>query len=125
WKPQAKSYLIDTLIRGMPVPPIYLRMVQASKKNKVVREVVDGQQRVSTVLDYIDGKFRLSRTLDAPYAGKGFDDLEQQERDAIIKFGFISQVSQGVSDQQVLEVFARLNTYAVPLNAQELRNGNY
>jgi hypothetical protein len=125
WKPAARSYFIDTSLREMPVPPIYLRTVQSGERNKVVREVVDGQQRVAAVLDFIDGDYRLSKSLDSPWAGKAFGGLRQPERDRIINFGFNAEVFHGISDLQVLEVFARLNTYSVPLNAQELRNGRF
>lgn len=125
WKPPAKSFFIDTLIRGMPVPPVYLRLTQSGERKRVVREVVDGQQRISAVLDYMDGKYALSRTLDSPYAGKWFSELNADQQDAIRHFSFICEVFHGVSDREILEVFARLNTYSVPLNAQELRNGTY
>ena len=72
WKTPARSFFIDTLLRGMPVPPIYLRLVQSSDTKKQIREVIDGQQRLHAVLDYVDGKFRLSRTLIAPWASKFF-----------------------------------------------------
>src|SRR5580658_7230202 len=68
WKSGAKSFFIDTILRGMTVPPIYLRNTQNAEKTKSIREVVDGQQRIRTVLDFIkpDG-FRLSRTLKADW----------------------------------------------------------
>src|SRR2546428_514680 len=56
WTTPARSFLIDTLIRGLPVPPIYLRTTQSADRKRIVREVVDGQQRISAVLDFIDGK---------------------------------------------------------------------
>src|SRR5262245_28141625 len=73
WRLPARSYFIDTLLRGMTVPPIYLRLIQHPEKKKPVREVVDGQQRIRTVLEFIapDG-YRLSKTLKAPWAGKKF-----------------------------------------------------
>jgi hypothetical protein len=125
WKPAARSFFIDTLLREMPVPPIYIRQTQAPERDRVLREVVDGQQRVSAVLDFLDGKYRLSRTLKASWAGKTFEKLSQNERDRITSYGFSAEVFHGVSDLEVLEVFSRLNTYSVALNAQELRNGRY
>jgi hypothetical protein len=109
----------------MPVPPIYIRILQSGDHTRVVREIVDGQQRVSAVLDFVDGKFRLSRTLDVEWAGKTFAELAPRERRRITSFSFPAEVFQGISDLEVLEIFARLNTYSVPLNAQELRNGKY
>ncbi len=126
WKAGAKSYFIDTMLRGMTVPPIYLRNTQNTEKTKTIREVVDGQQRIRTVLDFIkpDG-YRLSKTLNAPWAGKRFVDLSHENKRLIMTFSFSSESFKGISDQQVLAVFCRLNMYGVPLNKQELRNGKY
>jgi hypothetical protein len=32
WKPGAKSYLIDTIVRGLPIPVIFLRELKADLK---------------------------------------------------------------------------------------------
>jgi Protein of unknown function DUF262 len=125
WKPAARSFFVDTLIRGMPAPPIYIRQTQSEKRDRVIREVIDGQQRVSAVLDFLDGKLRLSRSLNAKWAGKTFDQLSEEDRDRILTYSFSAEVFHGISDLEVLEVFSRLNTYSVALNAQELRNGRY
>jgi uncharacterized protein with ParB-like and HNH nuclease domain len=125
WTRGARSYFIDTLLRGMPVPPIFLRVRQSDDKKKIVREVVDGQQRLSAVLKYIADDYKLSKSLDKRWAGKKFSELDGDFKDEIRQASFICEVFQGVSDSDILEVFARLNTYAVPLNSQELRNGKY
>src|SRR4051812_18295924 len=78
WRPAAKSYFIDTILRGMTVPPLYLRMTQNETKTKTVREVVDGQQRVRSVLEFVaEGGYRLSTTLNASWAGKRFSQLPE------------------------------------------------
>ena len=125
WKPKARSFFIDTLLREMPIPPIYIRQTQSSNRDRMIREVVDGQQRISAVLDFLEGKFRLSKTLNAPWAGKAFGKLTDAEKDRITGYAFPTEVFSGISDLEVLEVFSRLNTYAVALNAQELRNGQF
>ncbi len=125
WRTPARSYFIDTLLRDMTVPPLYFRKAQNKNKTKIVREVVDGQQRVRTVLDFIAGKFRLSKTLKAPWAGMSFEQLTQDQRTQITAFSFSAEIFKGISDKQVLEVFCRLNMNGVPLNNQELRNGKY
>src|SRR5437899_136829 len=68
WRTPARSYFIDTLLRGMTVPPLYFRMTQNKTKTKTIREVVDGQQRVRSVLEFIVDGFRLSKTLSADWA---------------------------------------------------------
>lgn len=122
WPTGTKSYFIDTLLRGMTVPPIYLRIA----KGEAVREVVDGQQRISSVLDYMKGTYKLSKTLGpVSWAEKRFDKLEPEQQAAIRGFTFSCEIFRDISDSQVLEVFCRLNMNGVPLNAQELRNGKY
>ena len=125
WSTPAKSYFIDTLITGRPVPPIYLRVSQSADRTRTVREVIDGQQRLNALLRYVTDQFPLSVGLDPLYAGKRFSDLEPPRQDAIRNYSFVCETFAGVSDAEVLEMFARLNTYAVRLNAQELRNGKY
>jgi uncharacterized protein with ParB-like and HNH nuclease domain len=70
WNRAQRSYLIDTLILDLPVPPVYIRVVQSDDKNSIVREVVDGQQRVSAILDYMDDKYSLANKIESPFAGK-------------------------------------------------------
>jgi hypothetical protein len=73
----------------------------------------------------LDRKFRLSRTIPGTWAGKTFDDLGGTERQFILTHSFSCEIFHGISDAAVLEIFARLNTYNVALNAQELRNGRF
>src|SRR6202011_615663 len=75
--------------------------------------------------DFIEDGFTLSKTLKAPWKGKKFSQLSDEEQEQIMSFSFPAEIFKGISDQQVLEVFCRLNTYSVKLNAQELRNGKY
>jgi Protein of unknown function DUF262 len=124
WQPAARSYFIDTLLRGFPVPPIHIRLLNDPIRG-AVREVVDGQQRMRTLFDFISGKLRLSRLPGSPWAGLTFSQLSQEHREALQMYRFHVYQYQNVSDQVILEIFARINTYSVILNAQELRNGKY
>jgi len=125
WRTPARSYFLDTMLRGMTVPPLYLRLTQNETKTKPIRQVVDGQQRMRSVLDFINDDFKLSKTLNAAWAGKRFSELSPDEKARIKGFKFSSEIFGGISDEQVLEVFCRLNMNGVPLNKQELRNGKY
>lgn len=125
WKPKARSFFVDTLLRSMTIPPVYIRITQNPDASRVVREVIDGQQRISAILDFIDGKYRLAKTLKADWAGREFSGLSRAEQARLRGYGFSSEVFQDISDQEVLELFSRLNTYSVKLSAQELRNGRF
>ncbi len=125
WTPQQRSYLIDTILRAMPVPPIYLRNTYVHDKKRLVHEVIDGQQRMMAVLDFVDGKYALSKSLEAEYAGKKFLALGKKQQEAIMKFTFTYQAFDAISDTEVYEVFRRMNTYSSPLTKQELRHGRW
>lgn len=125
WTPQQRSYLIDTLLRVMPVPSIYLRNIYLPDKKKLVHEVIDGQQRLRAVLDFVDDKFALTKSLEADYAGKRFSALPKKQQELIMKFTFNYQAFDAISDQEVYDVFRRMNTFSSPLTKQELRHGQY
>lgn len=125
WSRAAQSFLIDTLLLGLPVPPIYLRIVQDESRRGMIREVVDGQQRIGAILDFLQDKYSLSKNVESSCTGKRFSELGRSAKDAITQYSFICEVFYGVEDQTILQIFARLNTHAVKLNNQELRNGRY
>jgi hypothetical protein len=125
WSRAAQSFLIDTLLLGLPVPPIYLRIVQDESRRGMIREVVDGQQRISAILDFLQDKYALSKNIESPCTGKRFSELGRTDKDAITQYSFICEVFYGIEDQTILQIFARLNMHSVQLNNQELRNGKY
>jgi len=124
WSPAAKSYLIDSILNGYPVPPIHIRM-GLGRSGLPQRQVIDGQQRLHTVFDFVRGKFSISNRIDSPWAGRRFEDLDADGRERVLLYKFYVYQYDDLLDEQVLEIFARLNTYSVSLNRQELRNGKY
>jgi Protein of unknown function DUF262 len=124
WRPVAKSYFIDTLLRGYPIPPIHIRLSSQPGRG-AIREVVDGQQRLRTLFDFVAGKIRLGRQIDAPWAGRTFSQLDPELQESLRLYKFYVYQYENLPDQTILEIFARINTYSVPLNQQELRNGKY
>lgn len=67
WSLQAKSYLIDTIIRGKPMPKLLLTQDVRDRRN--IRIVVDGQQRLRAILEYVEGGFAISRAHNKELAG--------------------------------------------------------
>jgi hypothetical protein len=125
WSPAARSFFIDSLLRGYPVPPLHIRMLPSASTERPRREVIDGQQRLRTIFDFMQNKIRLGRNLHADWANKSFDQLTDQDRERLKLSQFHVYQYQAIDDETVLEIFARLNTYSVRLNKQELRNGKY
>lgn len=138
WKAGAKSYFVDTVLRGLPVPIIFLRDKRTNWKTmESSREVVDGQQRIRTLLSYIDptllpdfdetrDTFTLQAVHNSDYAGKPFSALPPEARQQILDFQFSTHVLPlNIDDRQILQIFARMNATGVNLNPQELRNAEF
>ena len=124
WNPTAKTFLIDTILRRLPIPKVYLRTSVDITTKKSVREVVDGQQRLRAILDFADGKFSLSKRA-SEYAGKKYETLSPEDQEAFLAYPIAVDQLVNASVDDVLEVFARLNSYTVTLNAPEKRHGRY
>ncbi len=138
WKAGAKSYLIDSVVRALPMPIIFLREKKVDlAKLEPIREVVDGQQRIRTVLGYIDPSllkdfnpvmdhFTVFEEHNSDLADKSFKDLPADIRQQILGYQFSVHVLPASSDdREVLEIFARMNSTGVKLNPQELRNAEW
>ena len=123
WTEKAKSFLIDTIIRGKPIPKIIITQSLVGTRN--VRTVVDGQQRLRTILGFIAGDFVISRAHNKELAGKHFFHLEQDLQSELIKYEIGVDLLFDQSYEEILDIFARLNTYSVKLNPQELLNAQY
>ena len=124
WPQRAKIYFVDTILRGYPVPLIYLRARLDAKTKSPIREVVDGQQRLTAIIQFSDGKFRLDESV-AGYQGLSYDELELQDQNAFLSYDMGVEELVSANDEYVLEVFHRLNSNGVQLNAQELRHGTF
>src|SRR5437016_515244 len=120
WKIGARSYFIDTLIRGLPVPLIFLRERIDVDRQEIVRDVVDGQQRLRTVLGFVDERsvpaperFTVmpEHNPDPAIAGKAFRELAPDIQNRILKYRFSLQILPAdMEDRDILQVFARLNS---------------
>lgn len=125
WSEKARSYLMDTIIRGKPIPKIYMRQDTNPKTRRTTREIVDGQQRLKTILSFIKDGFKISKVHHERYGGKFFSDLNVDTQRDILKYEFVVDLLQDMPDKDVYDVFARINTYAVSLKPQELRNAKW
>jgi hypothetical protein len=125
WSEKAKSYLIDTILRGLPIPPIFIREKIDLSTKKTVREVIDGQQRLATILDYLNDGLKISKIHNEEYGGLYFSQLPEDIQNEILKYNLSVNIVLTSEDKEVLGIFARLNTYTVPLNKNELWNAKY
>jgi hypothetical protein len=125
WNDKARSYLIDTIVRGKPIPKIYMRQDVNAQTRRVRREIVDGQQRLRTVLNFLKDGFKISKSHHPTFGGKMFSGLPEDAQADILKYEFVVDLLQDMPDSEVYNVFARINTYSEKLKPQELRNSKW
>lgn len=123
WTRAAKSFLLDTILRGKPMPKVLLTQDLIGKRN--IRTVVDGQQRIRTVLEFVAGSFTVLSTHNPEHAGKTFSELDENVQGAILQYEIGVDLLYNVSLADMLDIFARINTYSVTLNTQEKLNAKY
>lgn len=138
WSVGAKSYLLDTIIRGLPIPIIFLREKKTDlNKLATIREVVDGQQRIRTIISFVAPEilkdfnadrdtFQIQKTHNNEVCGKNYDELPDEIKQKILDYQFsVHVLPSNIDDREVLQIFARMNATGVKLNDQELRNAQY
>ncbi|MDG7000440.1 MAG: DUF262 domain-containing protein [Nitrososphaerota archaeon] len=113
WPKNAKSYLVDTVLRGLPVPEIF-----SYRERNGTLAVIDGQQRLTTIIDF------ANNNLHAWTGGKivTIEDLEQPQRDTFLSYKVVFRVINSFDLFFVRDIFLRMNRYVVPLNGQEMRH---
>lgn len=128
WTDIARSFLMDTIIEGKPIPKVFVRQKLNTQTRKSVREVVDGQQRLRTILSFMKDGFTISKRHSSKYGGLYFSQLDQVDEDIqaqILNYEISVDLLVNMSDSDVLDVFSRLNSYSVTLNDQEKINANH
>ena len=124
WTPAARAYLIDTILRELPIPKIYLRTNIDINTKKSIREVVDGQQRLRAIIDFSNDKITLPKRT-GEFSGLKYSTLNEELKNIFLNYPLAVDQLVNATDNHVLEVFSRLNSYSVPLNSQERRHAKY
>lgn len=124
WTPSAKVFLIDTILNDLPMPQVYFRTKVNPGTQITQREVVDGQQRLRAILEFASGKLRL--TSKAPnFKGKTYGELSIDDQEKFLSYKIPVVQLLNATDAEVLEVFARLNSYSVKVTPAELRHAEF
>ena len=124
WNQSAKIMLIDTILKNIPMPKIFLSK-EINKTQSTVRKVIDGQQRINTILEFIDGKFALDAPYQGEYEGKKFAELPKLIQNQFLSYEIDFNEVSFISEEQIREIYSRVNKYSFPLTTQELRKADY
>ena len=111
--------LIESILLNVPIPPCYL-----SQNDDYELDVIDGQQRIYSIYRYAKNKFKLSDLeVMREYNGLRFFELPDKLQRKLKTYTLRCIIITNDSHPEIrFDVFERLNTNTIPLNAQELRN---
>ena len=120
WSTKQKSLLIDSLLRGYSVKPVYT-VIDDGKQ-----AVIDGVQRLSSCNAFVNDGFSLSKNLEPleldgqiyEIAGKKFSKLDDAVKDELMSAQIQVYEITEYTDKEVRTMFARLNG-GKPLNVSQ------
>ena len=122
WNDTHKENFIDTILRGYPFPEIYIAEgdIDVDNPSKVVKLVVDGQQRLSTIVQYIDGdeNWKLKNI-------PAFKDLSKENKEKFYYYKVVIRSLGHLKEEDIKEVFKKINSVNYALNAMEVTNALY
>lgn len=115
-----KSLLIESLMLRIPIPAFYFYENEDGKY-----QVIDGQQRLTTIKEFVNSEFRLNglEYLGKEYNKRKFKDLDTKYIQRIYRTQIAVNILDARSPKNVIyDIFRRVNTGGVNLNPQEMRN---
>lgn len=129
WTDRQKSNLIESILLQLPVPEIYMQ-IKTSPDGKSEYVIVDGQQRISSILEFVGigekEPFELRQLdRDSQWTGYTFNELTDEQKATFFGHSMAVRNLQEAVDDDIEDLFRRLNKYLTPLNPQELRNATY
>jgi uncharacterized protein DUF262 len=124
WPPNAKSYFIDTILTEYSFPKVYFFESYDRKLKKIKREIVDGQQRLTTIKDFASDQFALTKT-SAKFQRKRFSDLDEDTQAKFMSYSVPVDNILSATSSEILEMFRRMNSLTVKLNPAEKRHSGY
>jgi hypothetical protein len=131
WSDQTKSLLIESVINNLSIPAFFFEVLRRADGLEI-NQVIDGQQRLTTLDQFYQGKLRLVSPDDAPYispnsvhyAGKTFDKLPPVYQQSFRRYRLAVIKLRDLNDMR-LEVFRRINQGGTPLSGQDIRLAYY
>ena len=110
-----EAAVIDSLLKGYPLGLIYFNKVAKDKF-----EVLDGQQRITSIGRFVTNKFAIIDNGNP----KNFDSLPADQQDKILESNLLIYECEG-TETEIKQWFETINIAGVPLKPQELLNAIY
>lgn len=107
--------VVESLLKGYPLGLIYFNQVAKDKF-----EVLDGQQRITSLGRFVTGKFAIMDDGNPQY----FDSLPADQQAKLRESKLLIYECEG-TETEIKQWFETINIAGVPLNPQELLNAIY
>jgi hypothetical protein len=121
WSNEDNQCLIDTILRGEPMPGFFLNY----KSTEGVFYIVDGQQRISAILKFYDNRLKLNKKFsDDENHGKTFNGenpISDEQRIRFLGYTLSFWIMEDYNDERVRLIFSRLQR-GKPLQVGERLN---
>lgn len=111
-----EAAVIESLLKGYPIGLLYFNKIADDKL-----EVLDGQQRITSIGRFIAGKFAVK---DENGLEQFFVSMPRDKQDIILNTLLLIYECEG-TESEIKEWFKTINIVGSPLNNQELLNAVY
>lgn len=108
--------VIESVLKGYPIGLIYFNKVSGDKL-----EVLDGQQRITSLGRFVTDKFAIKDENGNP---QNFSGMAKDKKKRILETSLLIYECEG-TESEIKEWFKTINIAGVPLNNQELLNAVY
>lgn len=124
WERKRKSALIESMILGYPIPPVFAKRVDdgTGKRGGNIYSIMDGKQRLSTVAQYLNDEFALTELPPITYMDEGlntecetdisgmkYSELPEAIQDQLSSTIFSVTYFDNLTKDEERELFKRLN----------------
>lgn len=124
WERSRKSALIESMILGYPIPPIFAKRIDdgTGKRGGNIYYIMDGKQRLSTVKEYLNDEFELNELPAIKYIDSisgeevetdiselKFSELPENLQDILKDVMFSIIYFDNLTKEEERELFKRLN----------------
>lgn len=121
WTQEHIEKFIETILYGYPFPEIYTCLGETDLETITTKHnVIDGQQRLTSIIKYIENDFEKNLTIVSPYK-----QLSKEQKESFLKYQIVIRDIGDVSDEIVREIFKRINLTKFKLDDIEIHNAVY
>jgi uncharacterized protein with ParB-like and HNH nuclease domain len=122
WNQKDEKLLIDSILRGVPIPKFFLTEEYDTEKGASIHYVIDGQQRLTAIKKFLNNDFTVSFDEDKE---RRFIDMDKETQEKITTYKLNGHYLRNASQADINFLFQRLNTTGARLTNMEIWNNEY